>query len=551
MKFTEEEALWLSACADSIDSLRSFSHMAWPLLNPGTPLVWGRHHDAICEHLEAITRGDITRLIINIPPGYSKTTLTQQTWPCWEWLHLPEKRWMFTAYAQDRTKAESLRRRSLMASSWYMSDLEPGWEISRGEDNKLRFANSRSGEMATGSVEKGVTGAHFDRFVIDDPLRASGIYTVELKNHVRWFNTEARTRVRDPKRSAFVIIMQRLHAKDLVGSLKDSEGDDWEILSLPERYEKRLHCSTSIGFEDWRTEEGELLFPERFDEDAIAQVVPKSTSPAVIRAQRQQDPVSDAGAKFKRTWWRYWTRDPKKVNTDPSNGPICVLRPDDDGFHAGVTSWDPNKTDSDTSDWTVGLAIAACGPDFFVLDERRARMEFPTLAAEVPLFAAMHARTCRKHLMEFSGNGIALCQLSPPPVAGLKAVKVGGRGKVQRADGILGYVASGNVYVPHPDEAEWVPAFIEEHADFPTGAHDDRVDALSQGLEDLGTLMAEGAAPYERPREKEPPPAKSPIEQRRRDQENLAKMERKALRDLRRDQRKAQREAARVMRRRR
>ena len=282
-KLTVEQSEWLLACSAAHDSLADFCKMAWPLINPGTPLAWGRHHDAICDHLEAVTAGQIQRLMINIPPGYSKTTLVQQMWPCWEWLHLPEKRWMFTAYALARTKDESLRRRRLMRHAWYRDALEPSWEFSADEDNKTRFTNSENGVMATGSVESGVTGSHYDRFIIDDPLKATGIYTADLKHHVTWFFDEATSRVRDPKESAFVVIMQRLHAKDLAGVLADQEADSWEILRLPERYERRLHCTTSI-FEDWRSEEGDLLFPERFDDEAIARVVPKSTSPAAIRA---------------------------------------------------------------------------------------------------------------------------------------------------------------------------------------------------------------------------------------------------------------------------
>ena len=96
-------------------SLSAFVREAWPVLEPGTPFVSNWHIDAICDHLEAITAGELNRLIVNIPPRHMKSLAVTVFWPCWEWLTRPETRWLFASYAQGLSTRDSLKCRRLIS----------------------------------------------------------------------------------------------------------------------------------------------------------------------------------------------------------------------------------------------------------------------------------------------------------------------------------------------------------------------------------------------------------------------------------------------------
>src|SRR5690606_34153287 len=102
-------------------SLSEFVKLAWPVLEPGQPYVHGWHMDAICEHLEAITSGEINRLLINVPPGTSKSTLVSVFWPAWEWgaKKLPNKRFISASHEQGLAVRDALKMRRLIQSEWY------------------------------------------------------------------------------------------------------------------------------------------------------------------------------------------------------------------------------------------------------------------------------------------------------------------------------------------------------------------------------------------------------------------------------------------------
>src|SRR5918993_3806277 len=80
-------------------SLREFIRQAWSTVEPATEFVPGWHLDAICDHLEAVTRGHIRNLLINMPPRHMKSLAVSVFWPCWEWIDYPERRWLFASYA--------------------------------------------------------------------------------------------------------------------------------------------------------------------------------------------------------------------------------------------------------------------------------------------------------------------------------------------------------------------------------------------------------------------------------------------------------------------
>lgn len=469
--------------------------MAWPEINRGTDLIWARHNDAICEHLEAVTSGQIRKLIICVPPGCSKTTVASQTWPVWEWLKYPHKRWGFAAYMGELTKRDSVKRRDLIMSRWFQETFTPPWRMKADESLKMVFGNTAGGEMRAMSTGGAATGFHFDDLVGDDLLRALDIYTVKLEQALRWYEEQWASRLRDPDRSAQVIIGQRLHDRDVPGV--KSLDSTWTVLRLAMEYEKKYHCVTRIGFEDWRTVEGEPLCPERFGPEFIAE---KKKNARVWAAQYQQRPQVGDGTIIKASWFRFYSLD------KPIDG--AVPYPGDEAMEKWVGSWDMTFDGGAKSDYVVGQVWAKRGPIVYLLDQVRDQMRF-TEQRRAALRLARKWPEVRRWLIENKANGAAIIDTLRRPLTTADGGETDDHGlpgvipvnpkdpKIARLEAVATYFEAGNVVLPHPDIAPWVVAFLEELTAFPTGAHDDQADCVSMALKDIFRSSAITAADYD------------------------------------------------------
>ena len=149
-------------------SLRFFVEWAWPILEPGTVFLPNWHIDLICEYLEAVTAGEILRLVINIPPRYMKSLLVSVFWPCWEWYRQPSTRYIFSSYAEGLASHHSLSRRRLLRSVPYRR-FAPEVRLTRDQQQKLEFHNTKGGIMVATSTGGSITGKGGNRLIIDDP----------------------------------------------------------------------------------------------------------------------------------------------------------------------------------------------------------------------------------------------------------------------------------------------------------------------------------------------------------------------------------------------
>ena len=474
--------LQLASAADAIaaDRLGPFVRLAWRLINPGRRLVWNWHMDAICEHLEAITNGDLKKLLINIPPGYSKTTIVTICWAAWEWLRFPEMRYLFASYGDSLSRKAAADRRTVLNSDWYWRVQAhssrvlgaPNWHL--GAETQGHVNSSRGGWMLSTSVGGQGTGRHGDRNIIDDPIKAEDVYTVELENHVRWFRETLTSRVTSVTDSAFVVVMQRLHCADLSGVLRDDP--DWCSLVLPAEYERAKTVVNSLGWADPRTVEGEPLFPARFPAEYLEKRKgPFGIGPIAYSAQEQQDPVAGSGNIFQRQHWRFWWAEGDKPGAPEDRLPDDVDRV--------IGSWDMTFKKGVGTDFVVGQIWASKGANLYLLDQTRARLGFSeTEAAFVSLRRKWPMVT--RWLVEEKANGAAIIDRLRTQIPGIIPINPT-ESKEARAAAIASFVQSGNVWLPAPSRHPWVLQLIEEAAAFPHGTYDDQVDALTQALRDL------------------------------------------------------------------
>jgi predicted phage terminase large subunit-like protein len=444
-------------------SLAAFAKRAWPVLEPATDLKWGWALDAICRHLEAVTDGALTRLLMNVPPGSMKSLLTGVIWPAWEWgpRRLPHHRFLGTAHKQDLAVRDNLKCRRLIRSPWY----QRLWPVAltTDQDAKTKFENDRTG-FREAMAFTSMTGSRGDRVILDDPHSVDDANSsVKLAGDITTFREALPSRVNND-RSAIVIVMQRLHEQDVSAVAKEL---GYEHLMIPMRFEADRRCSTSIGWTDPRQVDGELMFPDRFPETQVIELE-KVLGSYATAGQLQQRPAPRSGGMFQRS-------DFEIVDALPA------------GARRTVRAWDFAATEVKPGarpDWTVGLRMSLIRDVFYVEDVIRGQWKPSDVERTLTNAASQDGVLVTIRMPEDPGAaGKADAQTKIKLLKGYsaKAEKPTGEKSV-RARPASAQAEAGNVKLVRGD---WNIAFLDEVSVFPAGKHDDQVDAFADALNEL------------------------------------------------------------------
>lgn len=446
--------------AIAAQSFAGFVRAAWHVLEPSSELKWGWSLDAICQHLEAVTKGDIKRLLINVPPGCMKSLLAGVLWPAWEWgpQGRPGLRYLGTAHKQDLGVRDNLKCRRLIQSEWYQAR----WPMKlTGDQNaKTKFENDHTG-FREAMAFTSMTGSRGDRIILDDPLSVDHANSdADLRAAELTFTEALPTRVNNDD-SAIVVIMQRLHEKDTAGIiLKRDLG--YVHLCLPMRFEAERKCVTIIGFEDPRTYDGELLFPERFPEATVSSLE-KTMGSYAAAGQLQQRPAPREGGMFKRAWF-----------------PVVRAIPAGTRF---VRGWDLAATEG-AGDWTVGVKIGRQkNGRFLIANVARDRKSAAGVERLLINTASQDGYECTISIPQDPGQaGKAQTSYLIQQLAGYTVTSSTESGdKVTRAGPLAAQAEAGNVDIL---EGDWNDAFFEEITIFPNGTKD-QTDAASRAFNEL------------------------------------------------------------------
>lgn len=450
--------------------LSGFVKEAWKVVEPDTPLIWNWHLDALCEHLEAVTDGRITRLLANVPPGSSKSLIVSVMWQAWEWgpRQMRSMRYLATAFNDGPVKRDTRKCRDLMLSEWYRT-LWPELVLTR--TGETSFANSGTGTregVAFGSI----TSQRGDRFIIDDPHSTKTAESdVERASTVRQFQEGAINRLNDQARSAIVVIMQRLHEQDVSGAILKA-GMGFEHLCLPMEFEPERRCRTSIGFEDPRTAEGELLDPVRFPREVVERDF--KPFPYSYAGQYQQRPVPREGGLFKRHWFE------GKFIRDAPAGTVWVRH------------WDLAASTRINSARTAGVKMGRT-PDgrYIVGHVVKTQSEGAEVRRLIKATAEQDGRDVLISLPQDPGQaGKVQKQDFIAMLAGFNARAEPETGdKVMRAEPYSAQCEAGNVYLV---DGVWNADYLDELCLFPSGTFKDQVDASSGAF---GRLVRAQSAP--------------------------------------------------------
>jgi len=444
------------------ETLAGFVKEAWRVLEPNTPLVWNWHLDAICQHLEAVTDGRINRLVVNVPPGSSKSMIVSVLWPAWEWgpRGMRSLRYLTTSFAEDSVKRDTRKHRDLTLSEWYRS-LWP--EVVLVRTGEMSFANADTGTRE-GTPFGSLTAKRGDRLIIDDPHSTKTAESdAERTATVRQFREGALNRLNDQERSAIVVVMQRLHEQDVTGAILKL-GLGFVVLMLPMEFEPQRRCVTSIGFSDPRTEDGELLDPVRFPRKVVDELKGGMGSYAYA-GQYQQRPAPREGGLFKRAWL-----------------PVVDALPND--IVSWCRAWDIGATKGG-GDPTAGVKVGRSKDGvFYVMDVVRGQEGPADVERTILATASMDGTGVTLRLPQDPGAaGKAYAQTLTKMLAGYPVKTVAPTGdKVTRATPAAAQAEAGNVRLLR---GSWNEAFMDELCTFPAGAHDDQVDAFADAVNEL------------------------------------------------------------------
>lgn len=484
-------------------SLLEFVKTFWRVIEPGRTFVPGNHIEAICQHLEAVSHGDILRLLVNMPPRHAKSTIISVLWPAWAWIRKPSLRWLCASYALNLATRDNVKCRRLIQSPLYQERYGHILHLAKDQNAKMKFETTFLGYRMAVSVGSSATGEGGDILLLDDPHAIDEKESdVKREAALDWFNNTWATRLNDQQTGAMVVVGQRIHHQDVSGHILQTSDGEWTHLNLPSLFEPQRACQTQLAdgrlfWCDWRKQEGELLWPERFPKGVLDRAKVRHGALG-FSALYQQNPVPSEGGRFKEHWFRHFTQTNEAYILHRTHETKTVLK---------SACWKFGNIDlaiskRDSADYTV-MTIWAVTPekDLLLLHVSRDRLSD---AEQIALLQSLHGihkpdfwkvetvAYQQAFFQQALRKGIP-CKSYKPDVD-----------KERRAATAAVWCENEKAF--WPEHAEWLDAWKTELLRFPKGEHDDQVDNFSMAALEVCGLAVPLA---DEPMPDAPPPAQS------------------------------------------
>lgn len=442
---------------------KSYYHFflgAWRYIDPAE-FIDNWHIQVICEHLERLARREVRNLVVCIPPRHCKSLLISVAFPAWIWTWNPSAKFICASYDEALVTRDSVNCRRLIESDWYREYWGETTKLVTDQNQKQYYQTTAGGHRLATTVRGRIMGHGGDYILCDDPHNTrKAEREVERTEAVNWWKEAVPTRVNDPKTGCKMVIQQRVHEEDLAGyCLKQG----YHSLILPAEFE---HDHPNRSPYDPRTEDGELLWKDRFDRRSIEGLKTELGNYASA-GQLQQRPTAREGGVFKRHWFG-------TVRAVPANRQI-------------VRAWDlaatEKKTNKQDPDWTVGLKMSMDDMGTFYV-ENVVRLRESSASVERAIKntcttdVAQHGQGMKFRFPQDPGQaGKAQAEYLSKQLAGFTTTFEAETGdKGSRADPVASQAEMGNIKLV---EGDWNETFLNEVCSFPNGAHDDQVDAMS------------------------------------------------------------------------
>jgi predicted phage terminase large subunit-like protein len=501
------------------DDLLAFVKMFWHAVEPAAIFQDGWVLEAMCDFLMSVTDGENNRAMLNVPPGSMKSLLLNVFFPAWEWgpRNMPHMRYISVSYSSTLTERDNGRMLRILTDPIY----KKCWpHVVMTKEGVGKIENTKTGWKLATSVNGTMTGQRGNRVLLDDANNPMDVESADVRGATNRFLREVMPdRLNNLEEDAIVSIQQRTHEEDATGTLakygtgyvwmmipmefdplrtapvvlaRDDEGNPTDVWHDPRGLDDDGEPLSGM-FEDARGNialrpgspmalaEGELMWPNRFSADAMAEQR-KAKGPYAYAGQYQQMPTQRGGAIIQRDWWQVWSSP-----TFPDFGTV-------------IASLDTALEEKTESDYNAIIGLGAFPSENGNLqlmlrlgDKKRCKL------AELVKWVAEHCYKIKADylLIEHKTRGrdvfdeIQRIYANAPwqtilllpqgdKVSRLNAVANLFSGDMRKdpATGIDVY-EGGIIFAP---ETDWADEVINETATFPKGAHDDLVDALSQAV---------------------------------------------------------------------
>jgi phage terminase large subunit-like protein len=444
-------------------SFHDYIKQAWHVVEPSTPFIDGWYVGALAEHLQACSERQITYLIVNIPPRTIKSLGGAVFWPSWHWgpHNDPAARWLYSSYSAARSTDDSVKCRDVILSEWYQSRWGNRFQLKGDQNLKTRFENDKTGVRLATAVRGRGTGDGGDFVVVDDPHSVMDSESDKKREAtINWWLGTMSTRGNTPTKTVRVVIMQRLHERDLAGVVLEMASElGAELLMLPMHYDPARSRVTSIGWRDNRKVAGELLCPERFTPEVVRKLEVQ-LGPYKASGQLEQDPKPATGGIYDRKLFKYTKEESlPKAEDAPADavGDFLVKLPQPN--QSGGLTWKTYKgsecfwfqccdtalkTDEENDETAVGTFLWTPGHELIWWDAWAERVPVPE---QYGMLANKRAEfpEVRVQAVEDAASGIGLIQQAASegrPFLVLKA----DRDKVRRATAAATAYRAGTLY---------------------------------------------------------------------------------------------------------
>ena len=458
-KLTESDLRTLEAQLIRLEKLKErdlvqqkfikFVEKAWP------SFISGAHHKRMAEAFERVANGQCKRLIINMPPRHTKSEFASYLLPAWFLGRFPHKKVIQASHTAELAVGFGRKVRNLVDTEIY-HEFFPDLVLSADSKAAGRWNTSKGGDYFAIGVGGAVTGKGADLLIIDDPHSeqeaAMAATNPEVYDKVyEWYTSGPRQRLQPG--GAIVMVMTRWAQRDLTGQVLKSSaqrgGEEWEVIEFP----AILPSGNPLWPQFWSIEELSALKEE----------LPNSK----WQAQYQQNPVGNESAIVKRDWWQWWEED------EP---PMCEFI---------LQSWDTAFEKTQRADYSAGTTWGVFinhkdgnRPNVILLNTYKKRVEFPDLKKDV--MDEYNAYDPDTVIIEKKASGAPLIyELRAMGIPVQEYTPSKGQDKIARLNSVSDIIASGKVWVP---KTRWAEELVDEIAAFPSGEHDDLVDATTLAL---------------------------------------------------------------------
>lgn len=366
--------------------LMSFIERSFYELNPQEKLLLAPYLEVMASKLAACQRGEIKRLIVNLPPRHLKSHCATIAFVAWLLGHTPSQQVICASYGQDLADKLARDTRTLMNSAFYK-----GLFATRLSNRQAvhDFATTDNGTRMATSVGGVLTGRGADTIIIDDPLKPDEAMSETGRKAVNdWYDNTLLSRLNNKTDGCIIIVMQRLHQDDLVGHVLEQE--DWDMASFPAIAEEDASfvIDSPLGRKEYHRKVGEVLNPARESRTTLANLR-ASMGPYNFEAQYQQSPTPEGGNIVKADWL-------VRCDQPPSH------------FSLKILSLDTANKAKEINDYSVGTVWGYSDKKFYLLHVMRKRLNYPELKRAVIQLAKDFE--VDKVLIEDKASGTSLLQ---------------------------------------------------------------------------------------------------------------------------------------------